>query len=520
MMNFLFLISTLALTKLVQGSFQDTCNDFATKVSIPNVHVDFAEFIPAGTVLTLDDATCTPVPQNVTVDLCRVAMAVKTSNSSGITLEAWLPHNYSGRFLSAGNGGLSGCVQYEDLIYATSFGFAAVGANNGHNGTSGEPFFHHPEVLEDFAYRSIHTGVVVGKELTKLFYEQGFKKSYYLGCSTGGRQGFKSIQEFPDDFDGVVAGSPAINFVNLISWGARFLTITGNNASTQYLAPALWSTVHDEINRQCDGMDGALDGIIEDPDMCHPVPETMICTPSSNHSNCLTSAQAQGVRQILSPLYGLNGTLLYPRMQPGSELQAAEIYYTGLPFPYSQDWYRYVVLNDPNWDPATFSLIDASNALEQNPFDIETWDADLTPFQSRGGRLLTYHGLQDGIISSEISKLYYSRVSQDMSMSPNELDSFYRLFTISGMEHCGGGSGAYAIGNVATSYAGSEPEDNVLLAMVRWVEEGIPPETVRGAKLTNNGTVAYRRKHCRWPKRNTLKGGLSNYTDENSWECV
>jgi feruloyl esterase len=115
-----------------------------------------------------------------------------------------------GRFLSTGNGGVSGCIQYEDIAYGTSFGFATVGANNGHNGTSGKAFHQAPGVVEDFAWRSVRTGVVVGKEITTLFYGKNFTKSYYLGCSTGGRQGMKLAQMFHADFDEIVAGAPAL----------------------------------------------------------------------------------------------------------------------------------------------------------------------------------------------------------------------------------------------------------------------------------------------------------------------
>lgn len=190
-------------------------------------------------------------------------MYVATTNVSGITLEAWLPSNWTGRFLSTGNGGISGCIQYEDIAYGTSFGFATVGANGGHNGTSGKPFYHAPEVIEDFAWRSMHTGVVVGKEITSLFYKQNFTKSYYLGCSTGGRQGMKSAQMFPADFDGIVAGAPAFDFNNLDSWSGWLGVITGfDNTSSGFVDENLWGVVHDEILAQCDGLDGAIDGYV------------------------------------------------------------------------------------------------------------------------------------------------------------------------------------------------------------------------------------------------------------------
>ncbi|KAA8648099.1 hypothetical protein EYZ11_006151 [Aspergillus tanneri] len=524
MLSSLLSLFTLGAAVLArQDAFQDRCANFKDKINLPNVKVNLVGYVPGGTNLSLTDnaPSCGASSQLVNADMCRVAMAVATSNSSEITLEAWFPRDYSGRFLSTGNGALSGCIQYYDLAYTTGLGFASVGANNGHNGTSGKPFYKQPEVIKDFAYRSLHTGVVVGKELTKLFYDEGFDKSYYFGCSTGGRQGFKSIQKYPTDFDGVVAGAPAMNFVNLNSWSAHFRPITGSPLSKTYLSPALWKAVHEEILRQCDTMDGAKDGIIEDPDLCRPVLETIICKPGSSSKNCLSAAQAKTVREVFSPLYGVNGTLLYPRMQPGSEIMAWFSYYSGQPFGASEDWFRYVVYNNPNWDAATFNVHDAAVALEQNPYDIQTWDADLSPFRNAGGKVLTYHGLQDQIISSENSKLYYARVAEAMNLPPEELDKFYRFFQISGMAHCRGGDGAYGIGNGLTSYNGKEPENNVLMALVQWVEKDIAPETVRGAKFANGvGTpVAYTRKHCRYPRRNVFIGP-GNYTDENAWQCV
>ncbi|KAJ5716181.1 hypothetical protein N7493_008092 [Penicillium malachiteum] len=518
-----FLLGSVAVATSSQDDFQTKCSHFYDKINLPHVQVNFAKYIPGGTNLTLVDnpPSCEASSQEVSVDLCRVAMAVNTSSTSQITLEAWFPREYNGRFLSTGNGGLSGCIPYSDLAYTAGFGFATVGANNGHNGTSGKPFFHHPEVLKDFAYRSIHTGVVIGKELTNMFYDEGFNKSYYLGCSTGGRQGWKSVQKYPNDFDGVIAGSPAINFANLISWSSHFYPITGPPTSEKFLTAAEWSLVHDEILRQCDTIDGAKDDIIEDPDLCLPIMETLLCSPNAkNTTNCLSSAQVQTVQQVLSPLNGVNGSLLYRRMQPGSENYAAEIMYTGELFPYSLDWFRYVVYNDPSWD-GNFTVQDAEAALAQNPYNIQTWDGDLTPFRKTGGKVLHYHGMMDQLISSEDSKWYYSHVAETMKLPPQDLDEFYRFFTVSGMAHCGDGNGAYGIGQGSSTYASSDPESNVLMAMVKWVEEGIPPETIRGAKFEDGvGTpVEYWRKHCRWPRRNVFKGP-GNYTDENSWECV
>ncbi len=377
-------------------------------------------------------------------------------------------------------------------------------------------------MLEDFVYRSVHTGIVVGKQVTKLFYDEGFDKSYYLGCSTGGRQGMKLAQDFPDELDGIVAGAPAFNWNGLLSFSGNIYPITGPEGSATFLSVDKWSLVHDEIIRQCDGLDGAKDGIIEDTDLCHPNVTTILCKSGSASDKCLTAAQVNTVHQILSPLLSSNGSLIYPRMQPGSEVFAAPAVYTGEPFKYSSDWWKYVVYSDPNWDPTTWNVKDAEAAIKQNPYNIATWNADLSALRDAGTKLLTYHGLQDQLISSDNSKFYYDRLQKTMGLKPNQLDEFYRFFQISGMAHCSDGDGAYGIGNLADGYSGStEPEDNVLMAMVQWVEEGIPPETVRGASFTDGAgsSVKYHRKHCRFPHRNVFKGP-GNYTDENAWECI
>jgi feruloyl esterase len=229
------------------------------------------------------------------------------------------------------------------MKYTLGLGFATVGANNGHNGTAGLPFYNNTEVVHDFSDRSIHLGVVVGKQVSAQYYGSPHTKSYYLGCSTGGRQGFKAVQSYPEDFDGVVAGAPALAFANLTSWSGSFYPIFGDRNSSTFVPIPLWTTIHEEILRQCDGLDGVADGILEDPTLCQFRPEALICGASKNGTNCLTPAQAGAVREAFSDYYGIDGSLIFSGMQPGSEQAASFILYTTGPFPYSVDWFRYVV---------------------------------------------------------------------------------------------------------------------------------------------------------------------------------
>ncbi|KAF2189296.1 tannase and feruloyl esterase [Zopfia rhizophila CBS 207.26] len=502
--------------------FQANCASIAPKINIENATVYFSQFVAAGTNLSIPDrnVTCGSPYQVVSTHTCRIALYVSTSDRSGINMEAWLPANWTGRFLSTGNGGLAGCIGYGDMAYAAGLGFAAVGANNGHNGTSGGAFYNNPEVVADFAYRSIHTGVVVGKEISKTFYGETHKKSYYLGCSTGGRQGFKSAQDFPEDFDGIVAGAPAFSFNNLTSWSGHFFSITETNTSATFVPTNMWPIIHQDILKQCDALDGSVDGILEDPMLCNYSSTALICGPTQN-SSCLTPLQSETVQKIFVPLYAADGSLVYPRMQPGSEIVASFLLYTGTPFPYTADWFRYALYNDPSWDPATLNTTDYANAARINPSNIETWKGDLSDVRDRGAKILHWHGLMDGIISSDNSPRYYEHVSQTMGLTPSQLDDFYRFFRISGAGHCSGGDGAFNIGQNLNSAASLNPEENVLTAVVRWVEEGVAPETITGTKFVNDTQslgVDIKRNHCRYPKKNVHRSGDAKKPE--SWECV
>ena len=264
------------------------------------------------------------------------------------------------------------------------------------------------------------------------------------------------------------------------------MPITGSNTSATWLSPADWVLVHENVLRQCDKRDGVEDGILEDPDLCYYRPDTLQC-PSSNSTGCLTSAQVQTVRQVFEPYYGVNGSLIYPRMQPGSELSAAYIYYNGQPFQYTVDWLRYAILNDITWQADNLTTQLVAYAAELDPYNISTWNGNLSPFQSRGGKILHYHGLADPIISSDNSPRYYEHVVTSMGMPPSELDDFYRFFRISGMGHCRGGDGAWQIGQQASgaTNATDDPQHNILMRIVDWVENGNGPETVTGTKFVN-----------------------------------
>lgn len=207
--------------------------------------------------------------------------------------------------------------------------FASVGSNNGHDGgdADGTPFLNHPEVVNDFAFRAIHVEAAIGKQVVEAYYNEPIFKSYFLGCSTGGRQAFQSALKFPEDFDGLVAGSPATDHNHLNGaqalWG-RFVGAPNFDSSPDFIPAELWPIISQEILNQCDGLDGIVDGIISDPDICIFRPEALLCDTegtidNANMSSCLSSSQVGTLKNIYQPIYGNFGQLLYPRYDPGGE---------------------------------------------------------------------------------------------------------------------------------------------------------------------------------------------------------
>ncbi|KAF5679224.1 tannase feruloyl esterase [Fusarium heterosporum] len=511
-------LSSTSSASLSPGFIED-CESLGQRAHLQNATIHASEAVQAGTNLTFPfyHATCSPTSQVVTSDICRLSFDVATSDNSSVRFEAWLPREWSGRFLGVGNGGLGGCFKYNDINYGASYGFATIGTNNGHDGNQGKPFYNSPGTVEDYAYRSVHLEAVLGKKIVRTFYGSSHKKSYYLGCSTGGRQGFKEAQDFPEDFDGIVAGAPAFDMLALFYWSGVLAQALGKPGSPTYLTTSDWGLIYDNVLEQCDEMDGVKDGVIDDPDLCQYRPEALICGPSQK-IGCLSGVKAKTVRTIFAPVSGPNGQFVYPRLQPGAN---ATDRFTSItqPFGYLLDWMRYVTLSDPSWDPWTFTADDWLAISGKDDFGVSTWNGNLTRARDRGTKILHYHGLQDPLITSDNSARYYNYVSRTMGSTSKDMDSFYRYFRISGLGHCSGGTGANMIGGNANSLGPYNPESNVLAAMVDWVEKGKAPNFIKGTQYASGSEkVIAEKKHCQYPRRNVYVKGKPESPD--SWRCV
>ncbi|KAJ6490683.1 tannase and feruloyl esterase [Mycena vitilis] len=491
--------AALLLPLRVVADHSAKCLALQHSLHLENTTILDVAYITAPTNVTTP-GSCQSTAQ-VSSALCRVQFVINTTSTSAVHAEAWLPDTWYGRFLGLGNGGLGGCIDYADLDYGSSLHFAAVGSDNGHDGNSGTAFLNHPEIINDFAFRAIHVEAVIGKQIVHAYYGTPAAKSYYLGCSTGGRQGTQAALKFPADFDGIVAGAPATDWNHLILWLGTLSHYVGaptSGASPKFLSPALWAVVSAEILRQCDALDGVVDGIITEPDACDFRSEAIQCT-GRNTTGCLTPVQVESVKNVFSPLFGVEGQLLFPRYSPGAEADPTQLeVFGGSVFQYAADWQRFVILNDTNADLSNLGVHDAPLWDSINAGGISTFNGDLSAFRNRGGKFLTYHGRRDPLISPTNSKRVYDLISHTLSLP--RLDDFYRLFLIPGMGHCVGGLGAPSFGQRDGQNVVNASSHNILLALVDWVERGIAPETIIGSGANTTRT------HCRYPMRSVFNG--------------
>jgi feruloyl esterase len=417
---------------------------------------------------------------------CRVAATLKPTSDSDIKVEIWMPvSEWNGKFLGVGNGGWAGSISYGSMGEALANGYAAASTNTGHEGTIGDASFAsgHPEKLIDFGYRAIHEMTVRAKAIIAAYYGNTAKRSYFSGCSTGGRQALMEAQRFPADFDGVIAGAPANNTTHLVAqsvWIAQAV----HKDEASYIPPTKYPLIHDAVLEACDALDGVKDRVLENPRRCKFDPKVLECK-GADGPRCLTVPQVEAARKIYSPATNpRTGKQIYPGLEPGSELGWADKAGPE-PSPVATAHFRYVVLQDPKWDYKTFNF-DSDVALAdriEGPI-VNATDPNLKAFFRHSGKLLQYHGWSDPLISPQNSINYYESVVDTVG-GASKVNESYRLFMVPGMEHCEGGDG---------------PDHfDMLSALERWVEKEKAPDSIIATHFTS-GRADRTRPLCAYPE--------------------
>jgi feruloyl esterase len=435
---------------------------------------------------------------------CRVALTLKPSADSDIKAEVWLPAaaDWNGKLLLAGGGGYVGSISYRDMVAALREGYATASTDTGHEGGSGSFALGHPEKVVDFAYRAVHETTVKSKALVTAYYGRGARFSYWQGCSTGGRQGLMEAQRYPEDFDGIIAGAPANNQIQLCAW--RLAVVAGSLKDPSRALPAAKNALLNKaVLDACDALDGVKDRLLADPRNCHFDPATLLC-PGPEQDGCLTAGQLETVRMAYSDARKQNGELIYPRLPRGGELGWRLPGNAKEPGSIDVDMFRFIAHQDPNWDWRTFDLDRDTELAEERAGFIEASSPDLSAFKARGGKLLIYHGWSDGGSSGAISALnsvaYYESVMA--KMGPDQ-KGWLRLFLVPGMAHCGGGQGPNQF--------------SALAAMERWRESGIAPDRIVATRIID-GRAEMTRPLCPYPQV-AVYSGVGSINDEGNFTC-
>ena len=183
------------------------------------------------------------------------------------------------------------------------------------------------ESLKDFSYRAVHVAALLGYQIASVYYGASPHHSYYNGCSAGGRQGISVASRYPDLFDGILVGSPALDWNRFLGATEVWASFVATNTSRAIPLPQWSAIVTPEILRQCDLLDGRMDGIIADPSLCSWNPETLLCRPEDNVADCLSRDQVDGLKKFYRPILGTNGGAVAPAFDAGAEGDLS------LPFP-------------------------------------------------------------------------------------------------------------------------------------------------------------------------------------------
>jgi feruloyl esterase len=487
-------LMTLLITACLPATAQHSCNDLPKQIS-PNVSINLATTIESGVFAPTDNTgTLDHLPA-----FCRVTATLRPTSDSEIHAEFWLPTaTWNGKFMAIGSGGWGGSMAYPEMAEGLRRGYATSATDDGHTGRSASFAVGHPQKFIDFAYRAEHEMTIEAKRLIKAFYGHDARYSYWNGCSGGGREGLLQAYRYPDEFDGIIAGDPAN--VRRNAWALWLATQTFKDPAA-YIPPEKYPLVHRAVLDACDANDGLKDGLIENPESCHVDLKALECK-AGDGPDCLTPRQVQTAQTIMSPATDAKGSVLFPRLEPGTELRWARLAGGPSPADLFLDQFRYLVYQDPAWDWRTFDLDrDAAKANAVNK-DVDELDPHLAPFAKHGAKLLLYHGWADQQVAPG-STIEFYQSALNLSENSATTSNWMRLFMVPGMGHCSGGEGPDTFDKIGL--------------LEQWVEQGKAPDQIIASHATA-GKVDRTRPLCPYPQT-ARYNGRGSIDDAANFSC-
>lgn len=512
----------MALTLAVAPAYADDVCDDLKNFKMPQVQVDSVDLVTPADTIDFGLPGLPPVPANV--GFCRVLVTLTPVKDSQIRSEIWLPakENWNGKYLGSGNGGFAGSLNPPHLTMLDGIGrgYAVAGTDTGHVG-KGEGWsldaswaLGHPEKVKDYGYRANHLTAVTAKALIKAHYKTAQKYSYFQGCSNGGREALMEAQRFPEDYDGIIAGAPANSWTGqaaVFSWNTKAHTQSPESA----LPDDKLVILQDAALKQCDALDGVVDGVIENPRRCAFNPAVVQCA-SSDQADCLSAAQVETAKKIYQgPHHSRTGKPIYPGFPAGSEAVQWSQWITGPNAAqefYATELFRNMVYEDASWDLSKLNL-DAgyAKAVAKLGPVLNSDKPDMSAFAKRGGKLILYHGWADGALTPLGTIRYYERVHARMGAAAT--GKFLRFYMVPGLAHCITGPGPNSF--------------DMLKPLEQWIENKTPPDSIIASKYENDfasllgmpqGDPVRTRPLCPYPKVAHWTGSGSTDKAEN-FDC-
>jgi feruloyl esterase len=464
----------------------------------------------SGFDFTIESAVTVPA-EGGTPEFCRVMGQILPE----IRFEVALPASWNRRFMMTGNGGYAGdTLESPQRLRLRSIamrrGFAAAVTNTGHDGRD-EPlasFAPNRQKLLDYAFRSLHVTAEAGKQITAAYYGVKPSRNYFQGCSTGGRQALILAQRFPQDFEGIVAGAPVLDFTRtMVGFAYREQALAAAPVPYNKLA-----VLAERIYALCDDKDGLNDGLIDDPRRCNFQPSRDLprCAANGDAAACFTESEIGTLEKIYGDITA-GGKRFFPGWPVGAEIAGADgrsgwDQWIVRPTPekttaflFAESFFRYMAF--PRKEQAIeFRTFDLEKVVPQLGWIQNILDAtspDLTAFRDRQGKMLMYFGWADQSLNAQMGVDYFESVLQKMGPGTS---GFFRLFMQPGVFHCGGGVGPGTF----------EP----LLDVVSWVEKGKAPDRITAARIVD-GKVVRTRPLCPYPQTAKYSGSGSIDQAEN-----
>jgi hypothetical protein len=476
-----------------------------SQLHLASVTVDTATLNSTGTFTVPGQAPITGLPA-----FCDVTLTQTDSAGNPIHIDVWLPSDWNGRFQGVGGAVFECGPMYTETAAAIEDGYASATTDCGVNPAdllTGNWALNpdgtlNTALIDDFSYQGIHDMTVVGKAVTSLYYPSPLQYSYFNGCSTGGREGLMEAQMFPADYNGIVSGSPAINWTEFIPselWPELVML-----QSNDFLPSCIETAFTNAAIAAC--ADGS--GVIEDPAACHFNPFALVgdVTPCGT----ITKTDAAVMEKIWQgPV--VDGRHLWYGLEPGSSVLglAATTTSDGTTgpeaFPIPVGWLQYWLTQNPsfNWQTLTYEQFAQYFELSISKFPvIATNNPNLSAFERDGGKILIWHGLADELIFPQGTIQYYQRV-QD-TLGTKNTATFARLFIAPGAAHC-------------AAAAGPAPA-NPLQDVVNWVEHGQAPTTILATGGTGPAGQATQRQLCMYPYLSEYVSG--DPASLGSYSCV